>query len=41
MPKPIKKKKEEESLSSDKGKENKTAKDAAESVDKNHGNFDG
>ena len=41
MPKPIKKKKDEESLASDKGKEKETAKDAAESVDENHGNFDG
>ena len=41
MPKPIKKKKDEESLTSDKRKEKETAKDAAESVDENHGNFDG
>ena len=41
MPKLIKKKKDEESLTSDKGKEKETAKDAAESVDENHGDFDG
>ena len=41
MPKPFKKKKDEESLASNKGKEKESAKDATESVDEYHSNFDG